>query len=519
MSSKAAFGLLRAWVWRCDNQHKCWQGKHAPLPTRVLDVSRDTPYLFITRFQRSPYITLSHCWGGEQPLVTTVATLRERRKGISMELFPALYQDAIRVTRELGIKYLWIDSLCILQDCKDDWAREAAKMADVYRQSYLTLYGLTASNCHQNMLVERQAMGSDTSESLSNPESSSDQIRGNQRKYEHFRKAALFQRAWAVQERLLSPRILYFSKEELFWECLKCTAREGSWQIDTHKHNMHRYEAYLCGQEKIELSFHSSSSDWQMIVSEYTCGRLTYPSDKLPAISGLASLYQKYTGYTYMAGLWKETLLDGLLWFCPPTHKPQDVLPSSRELYRGPSWSWVSTDSAVRFKTFWEGKKSKLGGASDIQFVDYKVKLRGAEKMGEIHSAKLTVKASFFSIYYQGQPDSRNCAIYDSNEDSFGKGVLDAEGAASLGQQPCAAIFLAQRGRERFTWKDEDVDYDNYRYLWPRCYDEHDFTTGYFILVVPAPNRGKKKRWKRIGLAWTYKFIHPAPELSFIEIV
>jgi hypothetical protein len=220
LSSEASFALVKEWLSTCDAQHRCYQGNQAPLPSRVIDVSQEDIHLIVSNGQREPYVTLSHCWGGEQPLITTSTTLDERIANISMESFPVLYRDAITITRKLGIKYLWIDSLCILQDVKDGWSREAAKMGDIYRLSYLTIYALGAPNCYQQLLIERPLKSTSASSCL-------DDTRNDGRERgEIFKHSPLSQRAWAVQERLLSPRLLIYSKEEMLWECLACTARE-----------------------------------------------------------------------------------------------------------------------------------------------------------------------------------------------------------------------------------------------------------------------------------------------------
>ena len=497
---------MRSWVEACDKQHSCWQGGSARLPTRVLDVSQDEPYLFISNGQISSYITLSHCWSGEQPLVTETGTLHERIAKVPMDTLPALYQDAVKVTRELGIKYLWIDSLCIIQDCKDDWSREAARMADVYRSSYLTLYALSSSNCHQKMLVRRpqgtcnnSLDGSNIQKPLLPP------------REEVFKTAPLCQRAWAVQERLLSPRLLYYNDGELFWECLKHTAREGSWNLVPYKPHSYRYESYQCPSVKIPLvrplgpNPHfpvSLPSDWPIIISEYTRCQLTYSSDKLPAISGLASIFQRNTGYTYIAGLWEEDLINNLLWFCPSTttdHQP--VTEGSGCEYRGPSWSWVSTDRPVQYKKLWKIKRRD--GPIDIEFVACKVELAGPDPLGEIQSAVLTIRASFYRIHYDGEPGSRRCIIYDAEGKRIGRGMLDSIDENPRDRIQAAAACVAQRSTQ--------VSHHNIV--------EHEICTAYLLILTPAPTVDGEERWRRLGLAWTTQRVSSADELKVAHII
>jgi len=126
--------LAKAWLDDCVDNHTTCRNISQKIPTRVIKVGSEgsNPVLYATEHESSPYAALSHCWGSSDILRTTTATIHERKEGISMESLPKTFQDAVIITRKLGIEYLWIDSLCILQDSEEDWNREAAKMALVY---------------------------------------------------------------------------------------------------------------------------------------------------------------------------------------------------------------------------------------------------------------------------------------------------------------------------------------------------------------------------------------------------
>jgi hypothetical protein len=443
-------------------------------------------------------MTLSHCWGGEQPLTTTLSTLERRKTGMPMDSLPALYRDAIEVTRKLGVNYLWIDSLCIIQDSKEDWVTEAARMGEIYRRSYLTIFTLSSRNCHEPILIQRTPttdLSNDLSKALSPTRSKAD----------IFKTAPLCQRAWAVQERLLSSRILYYSAEEIFWECLACTARESSFRIRTFvRYTPYQYENYECTQVKgplvLPLNANSSfpvspPSDWHAIVAEYTRCRLTLPSDKLPALSGLASVFKRNTGYTYLAGLWQEDFANALLWFAPKNTSGQS-LPDT--LYRGPSWSWVSTDFAVKKKTFAASGERPWRTYLDIKVVDSDIRLAGSDPMGEILYAAVTIQASFYKLSYRRLFDSRECMIFDSGGTKFGRGMLDAdkEDPKDLGR--CAGIYITQKILDTF---------------------KNPMFITYILIVVPVIGRVEEDCWKRIGLGWAFGSVSPAPELSTIKLV
>ena len=141
--------LMSEWLRDCSTRHVgCSVREPDRLPTRVIDVGLSSPacpkpYLLCSDGLDGRYAALSHCWGtpsASNPGFKTEAHNYERmRAGIAFESMPALFQDAIFTTWKLGIPYLWIDSVCIIQDSKEDWEAESAKMGSVYRNAYVTI--------------------------------------------------------------------------------------------------------------------------------------------------------------------------------------------------------------------------------------------------------------------------------------------------------------------------------------------------------------------------------------------
>ncbi|KAF5872954.1 putative het domain-containing protein [Botrytis fragariae] len=155
-SIQRSASIMREWIANCDSQHtKCAsRANYNAFPTRVLDVCqlrRESAIVVLVEKTdasfNSPqnigfkkrYATLSHCWGDYQPLQTKRESFRQHRKGIAWKTLPLTFRDAISIVRALGIRHIWIDSLCIVQDDQDDWEKEAARMAIVYSNSYLNL--------------------------------------------------------------------------------------------------------------------------------------------------------------------------------------------------------------------------------------------------------------------------------------------------------------------------------------------------------------------------------------------
>lgn len=146
--TKECFTLAKDWLQDCLANHEKCAVPSENLPTRVIKVGSDheEPRLCITKNDRATFAALSHCWGGLQVLVTTTTTITERVQGIAMSSLPKTFQDAIEITRQLGIEYLWIDSLCILQDSVEDWARESAKMTAIYSGAMVVIAADAARN-------------------------------------------------------------------------------------------------------------------------------------------------------------------------------------------------------------------------------------------------------------------------------------------------------------------------------------------------------------------------------------
>lgn len=150
--SKQFCEMISAWIKDCQDDHSACKSSNplGTLPSRVIDVGspdgKTAPRLCDTGGEPGDYIALSHCWGGRQPLITTKENISSMRTCIPWGELPNTFQDAITVTRMLGLRYVWIDSLCIVQDDAQDWEREAAKMALIFEAAYLTIAATAASN-------------------------------------------------------------------------------------------------------------------------------------------------------------------------------------------------------------------------------------------------------------------------------------------------------------------------------------------------------------------------------------
>jgi hypothetical protein len=143
----------------CVNHSQCKERLSTTLPTRVLDVSIHEEFVFLCETEQTrkgAYVALSHVWGGKVPIQTTTENINLYKNGIRLESLPQTFRDAVFMTRLLECRYLWIDSLCIIQDSKEDWTEEAARMADVYGNSYVTIAAVMSANSHGGLFSKHK---------------------------------------------------------------------------------------------------------------------------------------------------------------------------------------------------------------------------------------------------------------------------------------------------------------------------------------------------------------------------
>jgi hypothetical protein len=361
----------------CAQNHSwCGDGSATVLPDRVIDVGSHEDHIVLLETFENPqfgrYIALSHCWGGKLPAYwTTKETPAARLFNIPFDPFPKTFRDAIIMTRQLGVRFLWIDSVCIVQDDENDWQRQAAKMCNVYSQSYLTLAAVYSPDCDGGLFsnsdeCQAREIGSFTQDDL--------QCKVYARlvpNYFHFwdsggydvfaKSPPLFRRAWTYQERFLSKRVLWFTPYELQWECEEAVSCECSSQatfLDMKTTRLPPFTESSSGEFaktlfKRQLTL-SSEDLWTKVVSRYCHLQLTKESDKLPALAGLAQQVSRARPDSrYLAGMWSDTLVLDLLWSYnnggkmgePHPYKP---LPAT---YRAPSWSWAAVEGHVTIPT------------------------------------------------------------------------------------------------------------------------------------------------------------------------
>lgn len=404
--SEPCFRLATRWLSNCLTNHKNCV-KTLPInayhPTRLIEIvplATASNYKVFLRIadeysQKDPYITLSHCWGESKFLKLTKITYHRLQAGIlGPETLSKTFQDAFRICQELGIRYLWIDALCIFQDSDEDWQREAACMGHVYENSFCNIAATAASNSDEGCFKARDismVQPCTIKTTWSNQINESWEIMAESFWASRIAQAPLNSRGWVVQERWLSPRILHYGRHQILWECSElsaCETYEGGLP-EPLQNRASKFKLDPAGDASVPSdSGHYRS--WARIVELYSAAKLTKPHDKLIALSGIAQRMQNLLGDHYLAGLWRRHLPSQLLWSL--SHRV--VKPPTRpKPYRAPSWSWASMDVGVRFPL-------EDDGTSLITVISVGVTPVTSDATGQIRDGFIRIKGKIFPGLY-----------------------------------------------------------------------------------------------------------------------
>ncbi|KAH8792322.1 heterokaryon incompatibility protein-domain-containing protein, partial [Hyaloscypha sp. PMI_1271] len=350
------------WLTECISGHEACSHQSSDKifpPTRVIDVGpsdgSEIPFLCTCRDGIQEWVTLSHCWGQSPPLKTTVSSLPDHQRGLPLDKLPRLFHDAVLITRDLGYRYLWIDSLCIVQDSREDWIRESAYMGNIYKHSVFTISADNCRDSRDNILENHSPIQMNyvkqrccSSKLLFRSEIYAFSHCEWKQNYKS-NHSVLGSRAWALQEQVLSPRTLHWTPLQIAWSC-RCTTRSeedptGSHPKDLPADNYLYQTKLIClSQEGLQIAKEKDPLHdrycgplrlWYLLVMQFCARRITFEEDSLSAVSGLAKEVNRQIGKEYLAGIWAHDIHNGLLW----SVGAQASYPST---YVAPSWSWAS---------------------------------------------------------------------------------------------------------------------------------------------------------------------------------
>ena len=471
-ASSNSFRVAKNWIQVCREQHDC--GNRRPfllgskdllssVPSRLIDLRPadishpDARLVNMSDLDdpREQYVTLSHCWGGSLEFKAISSNILQLQEQIIYDSLPRTFRDAIVIARGMGVRYLWIDALCILQDSFEDWSRESRNMGQIYMNALFTIAASASQDGDGGCFNKRSTSQEELLEiaaTITNTLSSGvksclyiwapKEKVADGREFDaiatHVDHSPLAHRGWVLQERILSPRTLHYTQMQLFWECRHTYAAEDG--LRTWLPTRQSTSNLIVGFTEDNEGPGSFNSAWrglsvkqinlighwyQEIISRNYSGRLlTVSKDKLTAVSSLARLMAtQISEYEYVTGIWlirgtqQAVSSFGLAWRCPRTTvRCQE--------YRAPSFSWASVDGYVIWPDFDEFNTQDY----TLPVVPrYNVELEGGElngdTFGRIASATVFLEGKIFIArispeFREGCPEIVNeCYHPVSNEE------------------------------------------------------------------------------------------------------
>lgn len=330
-------------------------------PTRLIDLGdneRSNARLVCpgTDILEGVYGTVSYRWDDSLALRLLQSNIDAFRNRIPVHRLPPVLSGAVSISRRLGIRYLWIDSLCIIQDSRLDWQEESSQMGKIYSRAWLNLAANgTIDAVSQNMLFNRN------SEAAKPIMVRIKSVWGEVDRYhlmrhtfwrDLLRSSSLSARGWIFQERLLSRRVLHFGGGQLLWECREQSACEtwpGGLPLILQERaagngTKAAYTSWRRGELGISLEYQGDPKKhmriWQAITEEYSGCDLTRPEDKLIALSGIAEEMSLVFKDDYLGANWRSQFPEVLMW-AGGNSRPRPL--------RAPTWSWASVDGRIRW--------------------------------------------------------------------------------------------------------------------------------------------------------------------------
>ncbi|KAK9788205.1 putative Heterokaryon incompatibility domain-containing protein [Seiridium cardinale] len=386
---------VKDWIKHCTAGHdharttRCGPFAGAELPPRVIEVSGDDDASIHVKLvepesgSHARYVALSYCWGPAQynTLTTIEANYHQHCLEIPVAKTAKTLRDAMLVTRQLGLQYLWIDALCIIQDSDSDKDLQISKMRSIFENAFITIVAAAGENASSGFL-EMPTQQNDIAFQLPyrHPEDEEGSM-GTIYAIEADTKQSMKDqpinlRAWTLEERLLSRRKIIYFEDRVAWECYDISLADSG-EIENMGDDMRiparilhagdaRFTSGPFTADELEWAVHT---EWLKNIEWYTTRELTRPSDKLRAVGGIAQKYQTVLQVEYLAGLWQGHVLAGLLWRRIVDNEG-DSLRARPAKYRAPSWSWASIDGKIEYS--WPDREegslevARLGHAASI---------------------------------------------------------------------------------------------------------------------------------------------------------
>ncbi|KAM6511872.1 hypothetical protein FALCPG4_016863 [Fusarium falciforme] len=424
-ASQRALSYLADRVNNCKRNHAKCRKESQWFPSRALHVQKLNRIISVKVVSRedvpsgSEYITLSHRWGDSEQLTLTSDTLVTFSEGIPTERLPRLFSETAQVAHQLNVPYLWIDSLCILQDSEDDLAQELAVMDKVYHNAYANIAATFASDSSRPLFPDQSSLSFLSHKAptpTDTPTNTAPKLwwfEGDARVFTHLDEQLLYSRGWVFQERCLATRNVSFTRSQLFFECseeLSCEATDISnpslnntfdyplryLPLSIFQDSDVQQDPELFSINRLDQLTKAQCLDvWHKMVQMYSPLALSDPNDKLAALSGLARRFHSRLQTPYYAGLWSANLRSEICWARAHTKRSRRPSRANNRVagYRAPTWSWASVDGEVEID--YRGISSSNWSFEILEA--YTTPLKG-DKFAHLADGRLGLRGTMFVV-------------------------------------------------------------------------------------------------------------------------
>ncbi|KAJ9644085.1 hypothetical protein H2199_003953 [Coniosporium tulheliwenetii] len=428
--------LARAWLKWCMTDHKNCDRDRDPkwCPPRLLDVSGPEPRLVLTKKETpdAAYATLSHCWGPNPTHITlNQSTLKQFQDGIPLSSMPKNFSDAVHVAKSLDLKYIWIDSLCIIQGNKKDWQEHVLSMRSIYANSILNISATRSSHANGGCFTSRSPALVQACLVPSSPIRVWNRLRKGEEDALRYDPQILVERELLEKEIHTAP---LSSRAWLFWEC----AELPNYACETHPNSIpcrlgeqKRYEDVAAFQipaasqhngENKQQHGEQSKGDlvlayqyWWRALQNYMACSLSHPdSDKFAALAGIAERMAAIFKQQYIAGFFARELPTALLWKVPEAVAVPNPRPLSTCAFRAPTWSWASMDVPVEL---YEDRYNDIPSTDDngralATVLKQRIEpVNALNEFGQIKSASLMLRAPLLKLVWNASTSMFNIEL------------------------------------------------------------------------------------------------------------
>ncbi|KAF8854065.1 HET-domain-containing protein [Acephala macrosclerotiorum] len=283
--------MAKQWINKCEHEHEeCPGSDLAELPTRLIEISPpgapEYARITSTKGRKGIYAALSYCWGGPRELASTTANFEAYHEMLPYPKLPQTVLDAFQIARDLGLRYIWIRSLCIIQEDQADVDKEMAQMLQVYQNALVTMCVAGAETCQEGFLQKKK-----------HPDGPSYvPIRIDQERF-----------AWTLQEAFSSQRLLILSNNGIKWD-----TRFERWGFLVESGEEIR--KWTIEHPETEDSLWHEWCSWTPVLENYTQRDLSCEIDILPEFAAIVEVFPSRFNYEYLAGHWRKLLEYNLAW-------------------------------------------------------------------------------------------------------------------------------------------------------------------------------------------------------------